>query len=96
MNDPHAAPVVSVVIPCFNAEATITDAIRSVQAQSLSNVEIIIIDDCSTDASRAVVEREAAADPRVRLVAQLRNGGPAAAQPSWLFAMPFYRPTSML
>jgi len=80
MNESFAAPVVSVVIPCFNAETTITDAIRSVQAQSLSNVEIIIVDDCSTDASRTVVEQEAAADPRVRLLAQLRNGGPAAAR----------------
>lgn len=47
-------PLVTVVIPCFNAEAWLGDAIRSVLDQSLARVEIIVVDDGSADASATI------------------------------------------
>lgn len=60
-------------MPIFDDEATLTVAIESALGQSLSAIELICVDDASTDGSVAVVERFAARDPRVRLVRQMRN-----------------------
>ncbi len=70
-------PKLSVIIPCFNEEATILDVIRRVQAVALKDVdrEIIVVDDGSTDRTREALR---AADG-VRLVLQERNGGKGAA-----------------
>ena len=46
---------VSVVIPCHNAAHTIGDAIASAQSQTFENVEVLVVDDCSTDGSARVV-----------------------------------------
>lgn len=73
-------PIVSVVIPAFNASGCIDRAVESVRAQTLQEFEIVIVDDVSTDDTVAVVERMAAADPRVRLVRSDVNGGPSAAR----------------
>jgi glycosyltransferase involved in cell wall biosynthesis len=68
-------PAVSVVIPCFNAERLVGDAIRSALAQTYPETEIIVIDDGSTDGSRGVIESFA---DRVRWVVQPHRGGGAA------------------
>lgn len=68
-------PLVSVIIPAFNAEATIATAIRSLQMQTWRNVEIIAVDDCSTDNTAAVVRSMAERDGRVRLLRAQRNSG---------------------
>jgi glycosyltransferase involved in cell wall biosynthesis len=49
------APVVSVIMPCWNRERFVADAIRSVLAQTLAELELIVVDDGSTDNSRDVV-----------------------------------------
>ena len=67
-------PLVSVVIPVFDNEAYIDDAIASARAQTLHDIEIIVIDDGSTDGSRAIADRHAAADQRVRVVSQANQG----------------------
>jgi glycosyltransferase involved in cell wall biosynthesis len=46
-----SAPLVSVVIPCYNAERYVGEAIRSALGQTYPNVEVIVIDDGSTDGS---------------------------------------------
>lgn len=81
---PQTAPLVSVVIPTYNCESYIADTLRSVLAQSHRPLEIIVVDDGSTDATRAVVS---GFGPEVRLVAQenqrvcrARNNGFALAQ----------------
>lgn len=50
-------PLVSVLIPCYNAEHTLDETLHSVIDQTWPNIEVIIVDDGSTDGSAAVVTR---------------------------------------
>lgn len=61
-------------MPAYNAAATIESALASMQAQSVRDIDIVVVNDGSTDATRAIVERLAAADSRIRLHNQT-NGG---------------------
>src|SRR5688572_11864637 len=60
------APTVSVILNCYNHEAYVGEAIQSVLDQAFADFELIIIDNGSSDGSRAVIE--AFQDPRIRLV----------------------------
>jgi hypothetical protein len=73
------APKVAVVLPVFNAERTIAATLRSILAQTHTRLDIIVVDDGSTDASMAVVEPLRASDPRIRCIRQ-KNAGAAAAR----------------
>lgn len=73
----NTAPRVSVIIPAYNHEAYIGAAIESVLAQSLVDLELIVIDDGSADATAALAERLATTDPRVTVLRQ-ENAGTAA------------------
>jgi hypothetical protein len=69
---------VSVIMPAFNAARHIEPAIDSVRRQTISDFELIVVDDGSSDDTAATVRRIAAADPRVKLVQQSNTGpGPA-------------------
>lgn len=71
-------PRVSVVMPCYNAAEHIGAAIDSVMAQTYADLELVIVDDGSSDASVSVVEHRAARDTRLRLIRQQNRGaGPA-------------------
>ena len=61
-------PAVSVVIPVYNVEAYLPACLDSVLGQTLSDIEVICIDDCSPDGSGAICDRYAAEDPRVRVL----------------------------
>src|SRR5690606_33116341 len=74
-----APPLVSVIMPMHDAAAFVGAAIRSVQAQTVQEWELLVVDASSRDDSHAVAERAAAADPRVRV---LRNEGPGGAGPT--------------
>lgn len=75
-----AAPLVSVIMPCYNAAAYIEEAIGSVMAQTHPAVELIVVDDGSRDASPEIVERLACRHPgRIRFVFQA-NAGPYPAR----------------
>src|SRR5215475_301444 len=63
-----AAPLVSVVIPVYNGEKFIADAIRSVQAQTYVNWDLTIGNNCSTDGTVAIAQEFAARDRRIRVV----------------------------
>lgn len=71
---------VSIITPAFNSGRTIEQTIRSVQGQTFQNWELIIVDDCSTDDTCAIVENFRSADRRIRLLRQHANGGPAQAR----------------
>jgi teichuronic acid biosynthesis glycosyltransferase TuaG len=73
-------PLVSIITPSWNVERFIGETIDSVRAQTIGDWELLIADDCSTDQTAAVVGRYAAADPRIKLIRQPRNGGPALAR----------------
>jgi teichuronic acid biosynthesis glycosyltransferase TuaG len=73
-----AMPRVSVIVPAYNASATIRAAIDSVLGGAYEDVEVVVGDDASTDDTAALVETHP--DPRVRLVRAERNGGPATAR----------------
>lgn len=71
--------LVSVIVPAYNAEPFLADAVRSALAQTWGNVEVIIIDDGSTDGTGAIADGLAARDRRVRVV-HCRNGGLSSAR----------------
>ena len=68
-------PVVSVLIPVYNAERFLAPALDSVLGQSLRNIEVICADDGSTDGSAAILAEYAAKDSRLRVVKAAENGG---------------------
>ena len=70
-------PLVSVIVPVYNGALFVTDAIRSITAQTYPAVEIIVVDDGSRDGSDSIVH--ALGDDRIRCVAQA-NAGTAAAR----------------
>lgn len=71
-------PLVTAVVPAFNAEATLGEALRSVARQSYSNIEIVIVDDGSTDRTQEIAAAFCAKHGRARLVTQQNRGLPAA------------------
>jgi glycosyltransferase involved in cell wall biosynthesis len=73
-----ASPLVSVIIAAFNAAAHIEETCRSALSQTHTALEVIVVDDGSTDDTAAIVERIARTDPRVRLFRQVNRGVAAA------------------
>ena len=61
-------PIVSVIIPSYNAADYIAQTLESVLAQTLTDIEVIVVDDGSTDNTRNIVADFANKDPRLMLV----------------------------
>src|ERR1700733_12194544 len=61
-------PLVSVVTPFHNTAAYLAECIESVLAQTYSNFEYILVNNCSTDGSTEIAERYAGRDPRIHLI----------------------------
>lgn len=78
--------LVSIIVPAFKAQATIGATIDSVIAQTYSEWEMLIADDCSPDDTRAVIKEWAARDSRIRLIKLPTNSGPATARNAALSA----------
>ncbi|MDF1486078.1 glycosyltransferase family 2 protein [Ramlibacter sp. H39-3-26] len=75
------APWLSILVPVYNVEAYLAECVESVMQQAGQGVEVILLDDCSTDASWASMQALAARWPgRLRLLRQGRNGGLSAAR----------------
>lgn len=73
-----SSPLVSVILPAYNAAAVIEDTIASVQKQTFTHWRLWIIDDGSTDETAAIVQRIQQQDPRIRLIQQINRGVSAA------------------
>lgn len=85
------APKVSVIIPVYKVEAYLEECVRSVQSQTFTEIEIILVDDGSPDSCPQMCDRFAAEDARIRVIHQqnggvsrARNCGIEAAQGDWI------------
>lgn len=76
---PARTPSISVVIPAYNAVQTLGTTIASAAAQTVADIEIIVVDDGSVDGTQALVRELADSDRRIRLIEQT-NSGPSAAR----------------
>lgn len=74
--------LVSIIVPVYNAERFIAETIGYVQRQTYGEWELLLVDDCSTDASRELIREKGREDRRVKLVVQDggKNGGAARAR----------------
>ncbi len=79
MSGAHSARV-SVVMPAYNAAATLQASMDSVFAQTHADVELLVIDDCSSDATWELIQHAAAREPCVVPIKMHQNGGVAAAR----------------
>jgi glycosyltransferase involved in cell wall biosynthesis len=77
-------PKVSIIIPVYNAEKYIEATINSILSQSLSDWELLLIDDCSKDNSSIICKEFSQLDKRIVYIKQSANGGPARARNSGL------------
>lgn len=75
----NSPPTVSVIVPVYNKAEYLRDSLDSALSQSLSNIEVIVIDDGSEDGTLEIAQSFASSDERVRVVSQ-RNAGVAAAR----------------
>lgn len=69
-----SSPVVSVIIPVCNVEKYLDQCLESICTQTLSELEILAIDDGSTDNSLAILEQWAVKDPRIRVISKTNEG----------------------
>ncbi len=77
---PAAQDMITIGITCFNASDTIARAVDSALKQEWDNLEILIVDDCSTDNSAALIEKKFKGNSKVRLIKHKKNLGVAAAR----------------
>ena len=61
-------PLVSIVLPTYNGENFIAKAIESILKQTYTNFELIIVDDCSSDATNEIINSYAKKDARIRII----------------------------
>lgn len=74
------SPLVSVLIANYNGGAYLTDCLLTATQQSLCDIEIILVDDASTDGSAGIAREFARRDPRVRVIELQANSGPSLAR----------------
>jgi len=72
-------PIATIVIPAWNAEGFVAEAVQSALRQTEPDIEVLAVDDCSTDGTAALLEALARDDPRLRVLRSRINGGPGAA-----------------
>lgn len=72
--------LVSVIIPTYNSEKYVEKTVSSVLTQTYKDIEIVLVDDCSKDSTRTVIEEISKKDKRVRFIFQKKNGGAAVAR----------------
>ena len=67
------SPLVSVLMPCYNVELYVEDALTSIMRQTYTNLEIIVINDCSTDNTLSILENIALRDSRIKVISNSSN-----------------------
>lgn len=67
-------PKVSIIVPIYNAEKYLERSVGSLRDQSLKDIEIILVDDSSTDSSLEICEKMAVEDPRIKVIHKVNEG----------------------
>ncbi|MFC0559257.1 glycosyltransferase family 2 protein [Halalkalibacter alkalisediminis] len=80
MSSATEKPLVSIVTPVYNAERFVTETIHSVTAQTYSNWELIVVDDCSNDQSKEIIRSFQEKDDRIKYECLETNMGAAVAR----------------
>jgi len=73
-------PLISIIVPVYNVSPYLVKAINSLRVQSMQNIEIICVDDCSTDNSLEILRKFIGIDPRIKLLAHEKNYGVSCAR----------------
>ena len=69
-------PLISVIMPVFNAERTVAKAVKSILNQTWRNLELLVVNDCSTDNTLSILKEIAGIDKRLKIFSNLVNVGP--------------------
>lgn len=77
---PSKRPMVSIIVPAYNAASTLPTVLRGLQAQTWEALEILVVDDASSDATADIVSALSQSDPRIRLISHATNQGAYAAR----------------
>lgn len=72
-------PLVSVIVPVYNVEQYLDECLYSIRQQTYENLEIIVVEDCSTDKSLEVLSKHLN-DQRIKLIRHEKNSGLSAAR----------------
>ena len=75
--------LVSVIVPVYNVENYLRQCLDSITGQTLKNIEIICVDDSSTDGSKQILEEYAEKDERIKVITQPNKGAGAASRICW-------------
>ncbi|TFJ91566.1 glycosyltransferase family 2 protein [Lentibacillus salicampi] len=75
-----SGPKVSVILPAYNAEDGISTAIESILSQTWQNLELLVVDDCSSDNTKEVIRDYMTKDSRISLLSTPKNSGPYIAR----------------
>lgn len=73
-------PEISIIVPVYNVEKYLPQCLDSILASTFSDIEVILVDDCGQDGSRAICEQYAAKDGRIRVITNLHNMGLSASR----------------
>lgn len=76
----EGGPLVSIIMAAYNSENTIEHAVRSIINQTWSNIELVVVDDCSTDGTFAILRRLSQEDSRIKICRNIVNVGPFASK----------------
>src|SRR5699024_9365480 len=73
-------PKITVILPAYNFESGIKIAIESILTQTWQNIELLVVDDCSTDNTAKVIKDYQENDHRIKLFSTEKNSGPYVAR----------------
>lgn len=76
----RSQPKVTVIVPVFNAEGVINTALNSILSQTWTNLEVLVVDDCSTDNTPKIIKEYTKIDGRVKFLQTPKNSGPYIAR----------------
>lgn len=79
-------PLISVVVACWNVEKYIQNCLNSILTQTYANLEILVVDDCSTDSTLAILKTFEQKDERIHVISRHKNGGLSECRNSGILA----------